>query len=67
MSKISNEILVQLKKDTKILQTRSKEGYPPQLMPEPIPPHEVGAMVVWVYDGKLISGRTHVREFFSIQ
>lgn len=67
MNKIPNHIFMQLKKDAKLLQQRAKNGYSAKLMPNPIPPHTQGLIVIWVYDGKLISGKTHEREFFSFQ
>ena len=67
MSKIPNDIFVQLKKDAKILQQRARSGYSTKLMPYPVPPHTKGHIVMWAYDGKLISGKTREREFFSFQ
>ena len=62
-----SSVFAQLKKDTQVLQDRAKNGFPTRLMPDPVPPHMSGNIVIWVYDGHLVSGKTHLRDFFAFQ
>lgn len=63
----------QLKRDTLYLQNVSKNGIArkdygiSQKMPPPVPPHQIRDVVIWAYDGSIISEIPHTRDFFVLQ
>ena len=67
MKKMLHTVFTELKKDARVLQERGRKGFPANQMPYPVPPHQIGNIVIWVYDGSLVSGKTHTRDYFAFQ
>ncbi|MGI6696641.1 MAG: AraC family transcriptional regulator [Christensenellales bacterium] len=65
--------IIQLKKDTEYLQRVSrnemekKNHFISIKMPPPVPPHQMLDVVMWAYDGSIISEIPRIRDFFVLQ